>query len=59
MAYIENDLVRALFAIKEIEEYLNEKEPRVGDASYACMAVLSSFEDSSALAEATKRIQSR
>jgi hypothetical protein len=59
MAYIEDDLVRALYALKEIEGYLNEKEPRAGDASYACMAVLSSFEGSPALAEATKRIQNR
>lgn len=59
MAYIEDDLVRALFAIKEIEGYLNEKEQRVGDASYTCMAVLSSFENSPALADAIRRLGSR
>lgn len=59
MAYIENDLVRALFAIKEIEGYLNEKEPRTGDASYTCFAALASFENSPALAEAIERSQNR
>lgn len=59
MSYIKDDLVRCLFAIKEIEEYLNEKEPRAGDASYTCMAVLSSFEDSPALAKVVKLLTSR
>lgn len=45
MAYIESDLERLAFGIKEIERFLSEKEPRVGDALYTCDVVLQSLDD--------------
>lgn len=44
MSYIENDVERLTFAVKEIQRFLCEKEPRVGDALYTCEAVLLSLD---------------